>query len=507
MSKARIFISYKRDVEPDERLALQIFDHFAKEHDPFIDQVMLVGARWAERIQEELEKSDFLISLLSEDSVHSEMVKGEIETANQLYKNQESPTILPVRVNYTEPLEYPLSAYLNAINWASWKSDDDTEALLANLTNAVNGGELATTQQERESLKPNLNDEMPIPLAAAQPPSHLELPEGTMDPHSAYYVERASDKVAQGAITKPGGVTITIKGPRQMGKSSLLMRIIQSAAKNDKQVVFLDFQLFDESTLRDADKFFKLFCSWLTDELDMEDRVDEYWSRPLGNSQLCTRYLERYLLKELGKPLVLAMDEVESVYEAPFRSDFFSMLRSWHNERAYKSSWKNLDMVLVTSTEPYQLISNLNQSPFNVGEIVNLEDFELPQLEELNRRHPNVLPNSDLNRLSDLLGGHPYLTRRAMYLVLSGRISVSELIEQSTADRGPFGDHLRYHLFRIQRDEELVDCLKQILRGRECTDQGIFWRLRGAGLVRKDGEKSVPRCNLYADYFKSQLDV
>ena len=213
------------------------------------------------------------------------------------------------------------------------------------------------------------------------------------------------------------------------------------------------------------------------------------------------------LVLGLGAPLVLAMDEVESVFEAPFRSDFFSMLRSWHNDRAFKDQWKQLDVALVTSTEPYQLIENLNQSPFNVGEIVNVTDFSDEQLAVLNSRHPSTLPASDLKSLMALLGGHPYLTRRAMYLVLSGRITTAELIEQAAEQRGPFGDHLRYHLFRLQGHDELIACFKQILRGRACPDEGVFWRLHGAGLVRREGRNCVARCKLYADYFRQHFDV
>lgn len=40
---------------------------------------------------------------------------------------------------------------------------------------------------------------------------------------------------------------------------------------------------------------------------------------PLGNSQRCTRYVGRYLLKEFGNPIVLAMHEVERVFYTEWR--------------------------------------------------------------------------------------------------------------------------------------------------------------------------------------------
>ncbi|PSB29437.1 hypothetical protein [Stenomitos frigidus] len=47
----RIFISYKREVEPDEQIALQIFQTLNQHHQVFIDQTMTVGTRWAEQIE------------------------------------------------------------------------------------------------------------------------------------------------------------------------------------------------------------------------------------------------------------------------------------------------------------------------------------------------------------------------------------------------------------------------------------------------------------------------
>lgn len=58
--KARIFISYKRNAEPDDQLALSIYHHLSQSHEVFIDQSMAVGTKWAEKIEQELRQSDFL---------------------------------------------------------------------------------------------------------------------------------------------------------------------------------------------------------------------------------------------------------------------------------------------------------------------------------------------------------------------------------------------------------------------------------------------------------------
>ncbi|MBD1870685.1 AAA-like domain-containing protein [Cyanobacteria bacterium FACHB-471] len=511
--RSHIFISYKRGVSPDETVALEVFKALSEHHDVFIDQTMPVGTLWAERIEAELRRSDFLITFLTQGSVNSEMVKGEIETAHHLGKQHGRPIILPVRLAYREPFAYPLSAYLNGINWAFWDNPADTARLVHELMQAIAGGTLSiNTERSKAELttvasSPISNSEssIPLPLPFAQPPS-LEMPEGTMDPESQFYVERPADAIALNAIGRQG-VTITIKGPRQMGKSSLLIQIVDAAIKANKRVAFLDFQLLDGTALTHADTFFRQFCNWLSDQLELPNRVDEYWGTGLGNNQRCTSYLESYVLKELGSPLLLAMDEVDRMFETAFQSDFFSMLRSWHNSRALpmKRIWRNLNLALVTATEPYHLIENLNQSPFNVGEVITLTDFTPAQVADLNGRHSSPFDPNQERQLMDWLNGHPYLVRKAFYLVASQQFTVEDLFAGAIADQGPFGDHLRYHLFRISDRPDLIQGLRQVIQNQTCADARILRLLSAAGLVYQDSQRVIPRCRLYADYFRERL--
>jgi hypothetical protein len=74
-ASARVFISYKRHVDPDETLALQLHSELVQAgHEPFIDQTMAIGTDWALEIEQQIAQSDFLLVLLSDASVYSEMV-------------------------------------------------------------------------------------------------------------------------------------------------------------------------------------------------------------------------------------------------------------------------------------------------------------------------------------------------------------------------------------------------------------------------------------------------
>ena len=502
----KVFISYKRDVEPDEPLALRLYETLRKHCGVFIDQTMPVGTAWAERIQAELETCDYLIPLLSEHSVHSEMVEAEIRTAHRLGQARAGkPGILPVRVAYTEPFEYPLSAYLDRLNWAVWESESNTEPLIQELLTAIAGGELSIAGGAKaEIVRPPESIDLPRPRPSADP-IRLELPSDTIDPESRFYIEREGDALCQTDIARQG-VTITIKAPRQLGKSSLLVRTMQCAVAAGKTVALLDFKLLDRDTLESPEAFFRNLCHWITDELALTDKVDRFWEPRLGRVQRCTKYIKTHVLHAVGDSLVLAMDEVDRMFDCPFRYDFFSMLRSWGESRRPGNEWKRLDLALVISTEPYLLIED-RRSPFNVGQVIELDDFTLDQVRDLNTRHGHPLSEAELTDLMSLIGGHPYLVRRALYLIASGQTDVETLIANAARDDGPFGDHLRRHLFRFRDKPDLRQAMAQIIARNTCSDDLLFFRLRGAGLARRAGSAVIPRYGLYATYFRERFNV
>jgi len=502
---AKIFISYKRNTEPDTPVASAVYDALRSGHEVFIDTTIQVGQNWAEQIQQAIKESDYLISFLSASSVHSEMVVAEIETAHHHEKAHDKPKILPVRLNYNESLVYPLSAYLNPLQWAIWNNDKDTPRLIEELIQAISGGKLSTDTDSCVT-EPLLSGEKDIPTASANILRDLGSPEGTMPHESPFYIERESDTEAIDSMGKPQGVTITIKGPRQMGKSSLLNRLLSVGNENNMRTAFIDFQLIESASMENVDVFYKQFCSLLSWEFEIEDLTEKYWEPPLGQVQKTTNYLQKHLLKKIqDAQIFLAMDEVERMFASPFRSDFFSMLRSWHNNRARGGDWMRFNMALVTSTEPYQLIENLNQSPFNVGVIVELNDFNKQQVVDLNARHGNILDQGQVDQLFGLLGGHPYLTRKALFLIGKGNSTFGELLENAYEDNGPFGDHLRNHLFRLSGKKELQDGLMEVIIDNNCSDDRVFFQLRGAGLVKRQGNNELPRNPLYAKYFKDRL--
>ncbi|MCP4536029.1 MAG: hypothetical protein GY832_02685, partial [Chloroflexi bacterium] len=163
------------------------------------------------------------------------------------------------------------------------------------------------------------------------------------------------------------------------------------------------------------------------------------------------------------------------------------------------------NMIMVISTEPYLLITDVNQSPFNVGLKIYLEDFNKTQLRDLNHRHGQPVSEADFPQLMKLLGGQPYLTRKALYTLVTESMSWTDLTQAAILDHGPFGDHLRRHHWLLRNEPELQEALKHIVEQKNSPDEMSLFRLLQAGLVKGSGDVYTCRCDLYRMYFKDKL--
>lgn len=331
---------------------------------------------------------------------------------------------------------------------------------------------------------------------------------GTMPPDSAFYVERQADGDCWGHLSQGQVITIFVQAPRQVGKSSLMRRMAYRAKKTlDIETVFIDFERFSEQQLEDEEDFLIELCFMIGDALGIPEAIDRYWgSRRRSNLVKCSNYLSRHIIRSYNKPFILAMDEVERLLDKPMRNNFFGMLRTWHNDRAWDPTYAKMSLFLSSSTEPHLFIDNPNQSPFNVAQPVLLHDFTFSEVIELNRRHQSPLNQDQVSALMDLLGGHPFLTRLAFYELRTHRYDFDTLLTNATSDTGPFAQHLHYYWQKILDMPELKPLLSQICEQRRNLEDKLYYRLKGAGLIKKAGSQVVMRNNLYKQYFMEQLN-
>ncbi len=333
----------------------------------------------------------------------------------------------------------------------------------------------------------------------------LEAPGGAVKLRDKFYIEREIDTQLKQQLIQ-WGTTVTIRAPRQTGKTSLLMRGIHYAYQQGAKVIYLDFQSFSQKQLISYDTFLRVLAEAICDECDLDEQViEQVWQRPRGASKKFERLMERHILATLDQPIVLAMDEADHLLQTDYYKDFFGLLRSWHNRRTFRQVWEKFNIVLVISTEPYLLIDDIHQSPFNVGSDLSLIDFDESQVYDLNRRHGSPVAAEELPQFMGLLNGHPFLVRLALYTLVTERITWSQLVHAAPTDHGPFGRHLRHQYWVIYDKPELIEALKEIIRTNHCSDEMALLRLLRAGLVKRRGNVYTCRCDLYQLYFEYKL--
>ena len=138
-SGSRYFISYSRRSTEDGKLADDLRAGLeGAGHEVFIDRGMRVGTDWVAEIERRIDWCDALVVLLSEASIHSEMVLGEVRMAHRRRRKDGRPQILPIRVRYDGPLDYELDSYLARIQYARWQDGSaDTSRVLGEVRMAA----------------------------------------------------------------------------------------------------------------------------------------------------------------------------------------------------------------------------------------------------------------------------------------------------------------------------------------------------------------------------------
>ena len=508
----KIFVSY-RSAEPDRELGKELETALsAIGHTVFTaENNIRLGDNWFDRINFFLQECDYLLLLLPPTGNQSELLTYQVQQAKELQDSRpdRKPIILPIRVGFplNAPLNHDLRGYLYRIKQREWKTTADTPIIIEEVLNLLAEKPAPVTEPTEDLTRKQLleisSDEIPLP--AAEP----ELPGGQVDVASQFYVERPPiEERCYQTIVQPSAL-IRIKAPRQMGKTSLMARILHHGARQGYCTVPLTFQLVDKGVFANLDKFLKWFCAYVGRELHLPNQLDDYWDEIFGSKVNCKDYFEKYILPQIDSPLILGLDEIDRVFQYPdIAEDFLGLLRAWHEESKRRDIWKKLRLIVVHSTEVY-IPMNINQSPFNVGLPVDLPEFNSQQIQDLAARHNLNWSEAEVEKLMAMVGGHPYLVRVALYHISRSDLTLDELKETAIADAGIYSDHLRRQLWNLEEYPELAQGMREIVAADSPVQLKAMqaFKLDSLGLVKLQGNECVPRCELYRQYFRSHLSA
>ncbi|MEB3282384.1 MAG: AAA-like domain-containing protein [Lyngbya sp.] len=177
-------------------------------------------------------------------------------------------------------------------------------------------GEKVTKKNFKEALGRAWEKQQNLPAktkapSPVYPRSELPFPEGSVALDSPLYRERSGvESLCYQTVMKPGSL-IRIKAPNLMGKTSLMMRILAHSAHQKYQTVYLDLGGVDRTILTDLNNFLRWLCLMVSRQLNLENRLNEYWDTEiLGSNDNCTAYFEEYLLAAIDCPFVLGLDDL-----------------------------------------------------------------------------------------------------------------------------------------------------------------------------------------------------
>ncbi|MEO0376950.1 MAG: AAA-like domain-containing protein [Cyanobacteria bacterium P01_A01_bin.17] len=386
---------------------------------------------------------------------------------------------------------------------------DVAPKLFIKLTRAA--GEKVKKATLREALKRLLEQQsVPEKALGTSSLSYLPYPVGPVPQNSPFYIRRSEIESHCCQVVINPNTLIRIKAAKGMGKTSFVNRILQHAEAHQHQTAYLDCQWSSQASLNDLERFLQWFCLQIGRQLQQENRLADYWDSELLTSiDNCSQYFEDYLLPSVEQPLVLGLDSVEQIFPyTDVASDVLRMLRSWHEKSKSSITWEKLRLVITHATDDYVSL-DINHSPLtNVGEPISLDRFTFEQVQELAERYELQWQTSQIERLQQRVGGHPSLVHLAIYKSAVEQMSLEDILETSDQEIGIYSGHLlrlREELLQSQDLTAAYDAIANSPTGIELNSLQIY-HLQSLGLVKLNGNRVLPSCSLYQQYFQRELN-
>jgi len=303
------------------------------------------------------------------------------------------------------------------------------------------------------------------------------------------------------------GTLIRIKSPERMGKSMMMGRVLEYATQQGYRTAVIDLREANQEFFTDINKFLLWFCAYIGDSLEIEQRPEDVWKGFLGANTNCTKYVEKFFLNSADSPLVIAIDNFDYVFQYPnIEADFCGLLRGWFERANTSKIWGKLRQIIVYSSESSTVL-NINQSPFNVGLPIELDELDISEVLALALAYKLPWTIAEVEKLTDAIGGHPELVQKASDRISHQNISLDALLRTAPTEEGIYKDHLVKRLQKLEDHPDLVAAMKSVVN----SDLPVNLRVKDAlkldslGLIKRHGNDIVSRCNLYRLYFKDRL--
>ncbi|MBI2946821.1 MAG: AAA-like domain-containing protein, partial [Verrucomicrobia bacterium] len=306
---------------------------------------------------------------------------------------------------------------------------------------------------------------------------------GTLQQDAPCYVERQADRELFDGLLK--GEFCYVLTSRQMGKSSLMVRTSNKLRVKGINVAALDLTAIGQNLT--PEQWYDGLALRLGRQLKLEDEFEDFWKKNerVSPVQRFFSALRDVAMASRPGPLVIFVDEIDTVRSLPFSTDeFFSAIRECYNRRTEDPEFNRLTFCLLGVATPSDLIRDTRTTPFNIGRRIELNDFTegeaAPLANGLGRE--SRIAAKLLERILYWTNGHPYLTQR-----------LCQSVADDPAVTSPGGvDRLCETLFLShrarERDDNLLFVRERLLRSETelASLLSLYEKVRAAKRVRDE---------------------
>ncbi len=304
---------------------------------------------------------------------------------------------------------------------------------------------------------------------------------GSLASKSPSYIERKADRELKEALQK--GEFCYVLNSRQMGKSSLRVRVMEKLQAEGAVCIFIDLTGMGTQDLT-PEKWYAGIVRSLVSACKIKFKWRNWWreKRDLCSpAQRLGLFIEEVLLVEITEKIFIFIDEIDRVLSQSFSlDDFFALIHSCYQQRQVNPNYSRLTFTLLGVAAPRDLIRDKTQSPFNIGKAINLKGFKQEEATPLKLGLAEKFNNPE-KILAEILfwtRGQPFLTQKLCQLVVE----------------------------KVNKKSEIKKIIKKyIINDWETQDEPEHLRTIGDRLCLRDSDKTIRLLGLYQDILHKKI--